>query len=295
MSTGRRDGAGPPRLGGTEPLIDIHAHFWHASAGRSDWEAPNRARLRAGARIGIDCHVASILGTWGHRSPTYFPSPADVTLGNDAMLALARDHDPLVRAYVTVNPNDTRHAIGEIERCTSAGAIGIKLAASRRADDHLLDDIAEVAAQLGLPVLHHIWQHRRQEWPGQEASDGVELARLAGRHPRVAFILAHIGGGGDYRHTFAAVRDVPNILLDLSGSGVDRGMLDDAVAAVGAARLLWGSDITMETGLAKLWALEAIGLSADDMAAIRSRNAARIFARGSFPSIASPIPRAASA
>jgi predicted TIM-barrel fold metal-dependent hydrolase len=123
----------------------------------------------------------------------------------------------------------------------------------------------------------------------------VELARLAVRHPRVTFILAHIGGGGDYRHTFAAVRDVPNVVLDLSGSGVDRGMLDDAVAAVGAARLVWGSDITMETGLAKLWALEAIGLSADDLAAIRWGNAVRIFAPGSFPSVEPVMTRAASA
>lgn len=283
------------RLGGSEPLIDVHAHFWHASAGRADWQAPNRARLRAGARIGIDCHVASILGTWGHRSPTYLPSPDDVTLGNDAMLGLVREHGAVLRAYVMVNPNDRRHAIAEIERCVAQGAIGIKLAASRRADDALLDDIAECASERCLPILHHIWQHRRQDWPGQEASDGVELARLAHRHPGVAFILAHIGGGGDYRHTFAAVRDVPNVLLDLSGSGVDRGMLDDALAAVGASRLLWGSDLTMETGLAKLWALDAIGLSADDMAAVRWRNAARIFAPGSFPTIAPAPARAASA
>ena len=295
MSRARAAEPEPERLGGPEPLIDIHAHFWHAGTGRSDWEAPNRARLRAGRRIGIDCHVASILGTWGHRSPTYLPSPADVTLGNDAMLALAREHGPLVRAYVTVNPNDARHSIAEIERGIAEGAIGIKLAASRRADDRLLDDIGERAVQHCLPVLHHIWQHRRQEWPGQEASDGVELARLADRHPGVAFILAHIGGGGDYRHTFAAVRDVPNVLLDLSGSGVDRGMLDAAISAVGSSRLVWGSDLTMETGLAKLWALEAIGLSADDIAAIRWRNAARIFAPGSFPTIAPAPARAASA
>ena len=98
-----------------------------------------------------------------------------------------------------------------------------------------------------------------------------------------AFILAHIGGGGDYMHTFPAVVDVPNIYPDLSGSGVDRGMLDAALAALGAQRLLWGSDLTMCTGLAKLRALEVIGLSADDIADIRWRNAARIFPAGSFP------------
>jgi predicted TIM-barrel fold metal-dependent hydrolase len=185
--------------------------------------------------------------------------------------------------FVTVNPNYTDHAVTEIERCASRGAIGIKLLASRRADDPLLDPIAEIAAERRFPILHHIWQHRTREWPSQEVSDGADLARLACRHPGTNFILAHIGGGGDYMHTFPAVVDCPNIYPDLSGSGVDRGMLDEAINALGAQRLLWGCDLTMCTGLAKLHALEVIGLSADDMSAIRWRTAATIFPPGSFP------------
>jgi hypothetical protein len=76
---------------------------------------------------------------------------------------------------------------------------------------------------------------------------------LAERHPRASFILAHIGGGGDYMHTFPAVVDTPNIYPDLSGSGVDRGMLD------------------------------AVGLSRSEIENIRWRNAIRIFPPGSFP------------
>lgn len=267
----------------TEPLIDAHAHFYHARAGRADWAEVNEARFRAGERIGITYHVASTLGTWGFRSPTYFPSPADLTLGNEEMLALCEREPDRVRMLVAVNPNYTDHALGEIERCVARGAIGVKLLASRRADDPLLDPIARLAGERGLPILHHIWQHRRREWPSQEISDGVDLARLAARHPNTQFILAHIGGGGDYMHTFPAIVDYPNILPDLSGSGVDRWMLDAAIAVLGAERLLWGSDLTMCTGLAKLRALDVIGLPADDLANIRWRNAARIFPPGSFP------------
>jgi predicted TIM-barrel fold metal-dependent hydrolase len=265
------------------PLIDAHAHFYHADAGRADWEAVNAARFRAGERIGITYHVASVLGSYGFTSPTYFPSPADVTRGNDAMLAICAAEPDRVRMYVTVNPNYTDHALHEIERCVARGAVGVKLLASRRADDPLLDPIASLAGEHGLPILHHIWQHRRREWPSQEISDGADLARLAARHPRTTFILAHIGGGGDYMHTFPAVVDCANILPDLSGSGVDRGMLDSAVAALGATRLLWGCDLTMCTGLAKLRALEHIGLTRDDLSAIRWRNAVRVFPRGAFP------------
>jgi predicted TIM-barrel fold metal-dependent hydrolase len=267
----------------TEPLIDAHAHFYHAASGRADWREVNDARFRAGERIGVTYHVASVLGTYGFSSPTYFPSPADITLGNDVMLDLCAREPDRVRMMVTVNPNYTDHALAEVERCVSRGAIGVKLLASRRADDPLLDPIASLAGVRGLPILHHIWQHRRREWPSQEISDGADLARLASRHPRASFILAHIGGGGDYMHTFPAVVDSPNIYPDLSGSGVDRGMLDEAVAVLGAGRLLWGCDLTMCTGLAKLHALEVIGLSAADMSAIRWENAARIFPPNSFP------------
>jgi predicted TIM-barrel fold metal-dependent hydrolase len=235
--------------------------------------------------MGITCHVASVLGSYGFTSPTYFPSPADVTAGNDAMLALCAEHGTLVRMMVTVNPNHTAHALAELARCVAKGAIGVKLLASRRADDPLLDPICEFAAEHRLPVLHHIWQHRTRHWHNQEISDGADLAVLARRHPTVHFILAHIGGGGDYRHTFGAVRDVPNILPDISGSGVDRGMLDGAIKAVGAQRLLFATDLTMETGLAKLRALEPTGLlSPGDIEDIRWRNCVRIFRDGAFES-----------
>jgi predicted TIM-barrel fold metal-dependent hydrolase len=264
-------------------LIDVHAHFLHDRTPRADWRERNASRLRAGERIGITTHVASILGSWGRTSLTYFPSPDDLRYGNDAMVALQREHPNRVRGYVAVNPNYPAHALGEIDRCLEAGMIGVKLAASRRADDPLLDPICRRAAQAGVPVLHHIWQHRRRDYPGQEASDAVELGRLAGRHPSVVFLLAHIGGGGDWLHSLPGLRDLPNIMVDLSGSGVDGGMLEACLESVGVERLLWGCDLTMETGWAKLRYLEHL-LSPEELELVRWRNAGRIFPPGAFSS-----------
>jgi predicted TIM-barrel fold metal-dependent hydrolase len=161
--------------------------------------------------------------------------------------------------------------------------IGIKLAASRRANDPLLDPIGEVAAQRGVPVLHHIWQHRGRDYPGQEASDARELGQLAVRHPKANFILAHIGGGGDWTYSLPDVRRIPNVFVDLSGSGVDGGMLECCIEAVGVERLLWGCDLTMDTGWAKLRYLEKL-LSPQDLELVRWRNAARIFPPNAFAS-----------
>ncbi|MBY0492021.1 MAG: amidohydrolase [Gemmatimonadaceae bacterium] len=272
----------PVLLGGPDPLIDPHAHFHTPYTNRADWARYNASRLTDGARIGIRCHVASILGSWGHTSPTYFASPADQTRANDFLYDLVEAAAPRVKAFVAVNPNFTAHALAEIARGMARGAVGIKLAAGRRADDALLDDIGAAAAQYGVPVLQHIWQHRRRDWGNQDASDGVELARLAARHPTVTFILAHIGGGGDWAHTNPAVLEHPNIVMDLSGSGIDRGMIDEALRWVGASRLLWASDLTLCTGLTKLRALAYTGASADEIADMRWRNAVRIFPAGTF-------------
>ncbi len=277
-----------PLAGGT-PLIDVHAHFHSDASGRADWGAYNASRLHAGERIGVIAHVASILGSWGYRSPTYFPSPPDLTEANQWLRAFAeRDQDatgrthPRVFCYVAVNPNHAEHALREIERGLAVGAVGVKLAASRKADDALLDDIAAEAAQHNLAILHHVWQDRRREWPGQDASDGVELVRLASRHPDTRFLLAHIGGGGDYMHTLHAAREVHNVYVDLSGSGIDRGMMDATIEAFGVQRVCWAADLTLCTGLTKAWALESIGLSDAHLADIRWRNAVRLFPRASF-------------
>ena len=270
-------------LGGVAPLIDPHAHFHTPFTNRADWATYNASRLDAGARIGLRCHVASVLGSWGYTSPTYFASPEDQTRANDWMFDFAVAESPRVKAFVAVNPNYSAHAMAEIERGVARGAVGIKLAAGRRTTDFaLLDDIAAAAAQHGMPILQHIWQHRRRDWPNQDASDAVELAALAVRHPRTTFLLAHIGGGGDWAHTNPAVRDVPNIVMDFSGSGIDRGMIDEALRWVGARRLLWACDLTLCTGLTKLRALAHTGASDEDIADMRWRNAVRIFPAGTF-------------
>jgi predicted TIM-barrel fold metal-dependent hydrolase len=263
-------------------LIDVHAHFLHDRSPRTDWQERNASRLRAGDRVGITVHVASILGSWGATSPIYFPSPDDIEYGNTFLLKLQRAHESRIRGYAVVNPNFQRHALAELDRCLDAGMIGIKLAASRRADDPLLDPICRVAADRGVPLLHHIWQHRRREYPGQEASDGAELGALALRHPKVNFLLAHIAGGGDWIHTLAAVQDIPNVYLDLSGSGVDGGMLEACLNQVPVERLVWGCDITIDTGWAKLRYLRHL-LPPAQLELVTWRNAARIFPPSAFP------------
>jgi predicted TIM-barrel fold metal-dependent hydrolase len=79
---------------------------------------------------------------------------------------------------------------------------------------------------------------------------------LAQPLPNADLILAHIGGGGDWAFSLKAVRPHPNIYVDLSGSVHDAGMVEAAYAAVGADRLLFGTDGSMCEGVGKLQGAE---------------------------------------
>ncbi len=262
-------------------LIDVHAHFYSELSNRADWRAVNQARLDAGRTIGVTAHVASILGTWGAGSPTYFPSPEDVAHANERMAGLMDEHGG-VFGYCLVNPNYTDHSLAELELRLDQGMIGVKLAASRRASDELLDPIAALAGERGVPILHHVWHNRGRDWLGQEASDAMEIRALAERHPGTDFLLAHLGDGGDWAHSLRAVRDMPNVWVDLSGSGIDLDMLHRALAEVGPERMLWGTDLTMGAAWGKLRYLERLGLGSDAVDAISYGNACRIFPDGCF-------------
>ena len=160
--------------------------------------------------------------------------------------------------------------------------IGIKLAASRRADDPLLDPIAALRAEHGVPILHHIWQHRRGDGrarkpptPSSWDASPRGIRRCASSWRTSAAVAT-----GCTRCMRCAT--VANVFVDLSGSGVDGGMLEACLAAVGAGRLLWGCDLTIDTGWAKLRYLERI-LAPAELERVRWRNAAAIFPAGAFP------------
>ena len=60
-------------------------------------------------------------------------------------------------------------------------------------------------------------------------------------------------------------------------------MLEACLETAGPERMLWGCDLTIDTGWAKLRYLEHL-ISASDLELIAWRNAARIFPCSAFPS-----------
>src|SRR2546423_13706210 len=107
-------------------LVDVHAHFYHPQTPRADWRERNASRLAAGDKIGISVHVASILGSWGLTSPIYFPSPRDVTAGDDAPPPPQPPPPPPLPGSACADPDHIAHPPAGNARRPAAGGVGVQ-------------------------------------------------------------------------------------------------------------------------------------------------------------------------
>ncbi len=239
---GRVRGAAPADV----PVWDCHAHLY----GDPPHERGQRL-LDAARRLGI--HKLMVSRLWaGNRVPATATPDQFRECNRSVERWLERAPDQLL-GYCFVSCTYPEEAERELEDCVERrGFLGLKLYAACRYDDPRVLPVVARAADYGVPTLLHVVQRRTREIPGQYASDGREVAYLAQRLPQAPLILAHLGGGGDWAFSIKAVRPYPNVYLDLSGSGVDAGMVEMAYDAVGAERLLFGTDGSMCEGVGKL-------------------------------------------
>ncbi|NLL83705.1 MAG: amidohydrolase family protein [Lentisphaerae bacterium] len=204
----------------TFPVIDAHAHF--------DFNENNEAgiadRLRRMDRTGIAWTIVS----------TGLSLGAEFKRGNDRAAALVELHPDRFGAYCHVSGNYPDIAPAEIERCFASGLFkGLKLYQTDvDFDDPRFDGIWEVVRKLRIPVLAHTW--------GDNLTNFDKAARTC---PGIPFLAGHAGSAFAYRKYIDAALRTPNLYLDLSYSREHTNMIETMVTAVGANRVVWGSDV----------------------------------------------------
>ena len=246
MTTDRVTGAAPADV----PVWDCHGHIYDDPGG-----ARGHRLLDAMDALGIQRIFVSRL--WADNRVPATATPEDVRRCNEAVAGWVERHPDRFIPYCFVNCTYPDEAQRELEECVGQrGFRGLKLYASCRYDDPRVEPVVARAAALGIPSLLHVIQRRTADLSGQYASDGREVAHLAHRLPHATLILAHVGGGGDWAFSLKTVRDCPNVYADLSGSVVNAGLVETAYHAVGADRLLFGTDSSMCEGVGKLQGAE---------------------------------------
>jgi predicted TIM-barrel fold metal-dependent hydrolase len=103
----------------------------------------------------------------------------------------------------------------------------------------------DLAAEWEWPVNLHAADPAGRPYPGRVPTPLEDFLELAMRFPRVRFILAHWGGLLPLRRPGAALP--PNLYYDTAASPLEhpREIWGEMLAAVGADRVIFGSDFPL--------------------------------------------------
>ncbi len=248
------------------PKIDVHCH---AGGG----EAPGDSLVAEGDLLGVREMWCSRPISGGRIAPM-----EDVRRQNDQVLRAMARHPTRIQGLCFVIPGYYKEAVAEVERCLDAGMMGIKLYNQYRINDPIVWPVIELAVERRVPILEHAGYISAPEHLEKQPliSHGVHFSDVSQKHPEAMLIHAHISGGGDWERTVRAMRDAsPNVYIDTSGSNLDDGQIEFAVAELGVERVLFGSDGTMAGSVGKV--VDAT-LAEDEKELIFWGNAERILA-----------------
>ncbi|MCE5308156.1 MAG: amidohydrolase family protein [Acidobacteriales bacterium] len=215
-----------------DPIWDVHCHL----AG-VDGDTPEKRAselLRIADRMGIE-RLVVFMG---------YPFLADPTAEqlreqNDQVLRALRAFPDRLFGFVYLSPRQVEASLDELERCVRDGPmVGVKLWIAAHCNGPELDPIVERAGSLGAMVYQHCYLKITGNLPGE--STPFDVADLARRHPKVPIVCGH--AGADWERGIRAIRDCPNVSIDIAGSDPTAGFVEMAVRELGAPRVLFGSD-----------------------------------------------------
>jgi predicted TIM-barrel fold metal-dependent hydrolase len=163
---------------------------------------------------------------------------------------------------------------------------GVKLYHQYLICDPAQRPVMETAAELGVPVLMHAGKCTDPATSAAQPrlSSAEHFLKALKMFPDTMLIQGHIGGGGDWEWNLRELEKISgdNYFIDISGSVIDAGIVRKTVAAVGANRVLFATDMSLEEGVGKV--MDA-GLSTAILRKIFSGNMKRIFARRNFNAV----------
>ncbi|HOR01618.1 MAG TPA: amidohydrolase family protein [Anaerolineae bacterium] len=247
-------------------IVDAHAHIGKWYYPTAQLTVPDM--LAYMTRYGIDVSILS----------STLAIVYDAREGNQE-LAQAIEGCPQLLGYVSVNLNYLEESLEELDRYLGSGAkqggaarfVGVKvhpLLARHRYDTPEGMALTRAVAAYGVPILVHTF--------GSALESPWNVLPAARANPEVPIILGHMGGDCWWEGIRVA-RESPNLYLEVCSTWTDPEKVRLAVAAVGAERVLFGSDATLFDAAYALGAMEDAGLSAEERALIMGGNARRLF------------------
>jgi predicted TIM-barrel fold metal-dependent hydrolase len=225
-------------------VIDCHFHM------RADDHSTPEKRAEFADWVRSEAEAVGIEKICGMMGFVHFAdSVEEARRKNGYMAKYVEEYPDLFYGWARINPEWGEAGVEEFRRAVEEdGLMGLKLYADVYIDDPRLDPYAEAAADMDVPIIHHVSGRPhyidRPSDPShiKEESMTEHVARRAERTPDLDLIAAHIGGGGDWEYRIKNLVDHDSVYLDISGTNCDSRIVEMAVDHLGADRCVFGTD-----------------------------------------------------
>ena len=279
-------------------IIDSHVHVYPPSfRGRREELARRDATFRelysnpaavlataddllaAMDEAGVDVAVAVGIG---------WTDPGVAREANDYLIECTARSGGRLLAFGAVNPAWGDDALAEVERCATAGLIGIgELHPDTQGygidDASVMAPLMALAKRLGLPVLTHASEPVGHSYPGKGTVTPERLLRFIESFPGQPVIAAHWGGGLPFYALMPEVKAaLADVYFDTAASPFlyTSDIFPSVTRIVGPERVLFGTDFPLIKHPRLLAQVRESGLSDEAQALITGGNAARLFGLG---------------
>lgn len=239
-------------------IVDAHVHIGKST--RLQIDADGEMLVRIADACGIDKICCTDLTALFY----------DMHEGNRLLYEEMRKFPDRILGYASLHSTRFgQEAIDEIRRAhDDYGMRGLKIYSTPEctiAEPAMLP-ILKVCAELKMPILAHTTPH--------------ECEYLLSEVPEVQLIMAHAGAQpyahGDWNRAIMAAQRFPNLYLDTASSTIDTGFVEACVSALGAHRILFGTDIPLLDPWPQLAKIRETRLSPADRELIMGANILRL-------------------
>jgi len=209
-----------------------------------------------------------ISSSWSNKAET----PDDYRQGNREVAKYVEKYKGRFRGSCVITPFRIDEALREIEECHNQYGFAwlgefCNYMTNYRYDTPEWAEVMKLATRLNLVIQIH--------------TNTKEMQYLAENFPDATIVFPHLGGNrDDIFARIAIVAKYKNAHIDLSGSGIERvGILERAVKEIGAGRVLYGSDFTINEPSAVIARVKNAFLTEDERENILYRNVERLLAK----------------
>jgi len=250
-------------------IFDAHLHIPSGNGENFQWHLVTRNMTEfVGYLDKCGVRRCVISSSWSNKAQT----PEDYRSGNTEVAKYVDKYKGRFRGSCVITPFRIDEALLEIERChKQRGFVWLgefcnyMTGYSYRTPEW--SQVMKLATELNLVVQIH--------------TNTAEMQYLAENFPETTIVFPHLGGNRD--DIFARIGIVAknkNTHIELSGSGHERvGIIEKAVEEIGADRVLYGSDFTINEPAGVIARVKNAFLTAEDREKILFRNVERLLAR----------------